>query len=186
MYGYNKYITFVAFEKQLVDSSRFIADAVADTVGADQQKFSQLMKLAFSADNTLAMRASRAATFCVMRHRELLVPHINRIIKKLDVFNNSVSKNFLKLFVEYPYTIPEKQMGKLIDYCYERLLSYKEIPSVRIYSLYILYNFSRIEKDFKPELVHIFEEALMEGSVGFINSGKKILTKLKKEIADGI
>ena len=68
------------FEKQLVDSSRHIAIFVAHNVGEDQNKFNQLMEVAFSSQLQLAMRASRVAYFCLDRHEELFVPHIKKVI----------------------------------------------------------------------------------------------------------
>jgi hypothetical protein len=168
------------FEFQLVDSSRFIAEMVAANVGNDPARFKKLMDLAFSGKNKVSMRASRAAIFCVEKHPHLIVPYLDKIIRLLPD-NESVRKNFMKILAETPLDFTEDQLGILVEYCFEMLMSDKYTIANKVYSMELLYEISEIEPGLKIELMSAVEEQIPRGSSGIKVIGKRLLKKLYRE-----
>lgn len=172
------------FEAQLVDSSRIIADMVAENVGDNQDHFNKLMELSFRGKPKISMRASRVATLCVEKHPHLIEPHLDRIIYYLPT-DESIRKNFLKVLAETSLSFNEDQLGYLFDNCFEILISEKSSIASKAYSMHILYNISQIEPDLKIELISAIEEEVPKGSSGIKYIGRAILKKLYKETGKG-
>ena len=168
------------FESQLVDSSRLIAEMVAENVGENPEHFEKLMVLAFSGKGKISMRASRAAIFCVQKYRHLIDPYLDKIIHMLPE-DESVKKNFMKILAETPLEFNEEQLGILVETCFEMLLDDKSSIANKAYSMELLYKISEIEPDLKTELIAAIEEQIPTGSSGIKTIGRKLLKKLYKE-----
>ena len=168
------------FESQLVDSSRFIAEMVAENVGDNPGHFEKLMTLAFSGKGKISMRASRAAIFCVQKYHHLIDPYLNKIIHMLPE-DESVRKNFMKILAETPLEFNEEQLGILVETCFEMLLNDKSSIANKAYSMELLYKISEIEPDLKTELIAAIEEQIPAGSTGIKTIGRKLLKRLYKE-----
>jgi hypothetical protein len=168
------------FEAQLVDSSRLVADLVAENVGNNASHFKELIELSFSGKHKIALRASRAAVFCVQKYKYLIEPYLDRIIYSLPE-NESVRKNFMKILAETNLEFNEDQMGILVDNCFDILLNNKSTIANKIYSMEVIYNISEKEPDLKIELISAIEEQLPKGSSGVKTVGRRLLNKLYKE-----
>ena len=168
------------FEAQLVDSSRLIADIVAENVGNNTEHFKELMGLSFNGELKIAMRASRVATFCVEKYPYLIEPYLDKIIYSLPD-NESIRKNFLKILAETDLKFNEDQLGILFDNCFEILINDKSSIASKVYCMQILYNISEIEPDLKIELISAIEEQITKGSSGVKVIGRNILKKLYRE-----
>ncbi len=168
------------FESQLVDSSRIIAELVAENVGDNPEHFKKLMELAFSRKEKIAMRASRAAIFCVQKYRHLIEPYLDKIIHMLPE-DESVRKNFMKILSETPLEFNEEHLGILVEICFEMLLNDRSSIANKAYSMELLYKISEIEPDLKTELIAAIEEQIPTGSSGIKLIGKRLLKKLYRE-----
>ena len=168
------------FESQLIDSSRFIADRVAENVGDNPKHFEKLMELAFSGKEKISMRASRAATFCVQKYKHLIEPYLDKIIHILPE-DESVRKNFMKILAETPLEFNEEQLGILVETCFEMLLNDKSSIANKAYSMELLYKISKLEPDLKTELIAAIEEQIPLGSSGVKLIGRRLLKKLYQE-----
>ncbi len=168
------------FESQLVDSSKLIAEMVAENVGDNPEHFEKLMALAFSGKGKISMRASRAAIFCVQKYQHLIDPYLNKIIHMLPE-NESVRKNFMKILAETTLEFNEEQLGILVETCFEMLLNDKSSIANKAYSMELLYKISDFEPDLKIELIATIEEQIPTGSSGIKVIGRRLLKKLYKE-----
>lgn len=173
------------FESQLVDSSRLIAEIVAENVGDNPEHFKKLMELSFGGKEKLSMRASRAVTFCVQKYPRLIDPYVNQIIHMLPE-DESVRKNFMKILAEMPLEFNEEQLGILVETCFEMLLNDKSSIANKAYSMELLYKISEIEPDLKTELIAAIEEQIPTGSSGVKLIGRRLLKKLYRETGKGI
>ncbi|UCH14421.1 MAG: hypothetical protein JSV22_00285 [Bacteroidales bacterium] len=171
-------------ESMLVDSSRIIADIVAENVGDSPEHFKKLIDLAFSGKEKIAMRASRVATFCVQKYQHLIEPYLDRIIQELPE-DESIRKNFMKILAETPLKFTEEQLGILVDKSFEILMNDKSSIANKAYSMELLYKISEIEPDLKNELIPVIEEQIPTGSSGVKLIGKRLLKKLYKETGRG-
>ena len=172
------------FESQLVDSSRLIAEMVAENVGNNPEHFEKLMALAFSGKGKISMRASRAAIFCVQKYKHLIEPYLNKIIHMLPE-DESVKKNFMKILAETPLEFNEEQLGILVDKSFGTLMNDKSSVANKAYSMELLYKISEIEPDLKIELIPVIEEQIPTGSSGVKLIGRRLLKKLYKETGWG-
>lgn len=172
------------FESQLVDSSRIIAEMVAENVGDNPEHFKKLMELAFSGKEKISMRASRAAIFCIQKYQHLIEPYLDRIIQMLPE-DESVRKNFMKILAETPLKFNEEQLGILVDKSFEMLMNDKSSIANKAYSMELLYKISEIEPDLKIELIPVIEEQIPTGSSGVKLIGRRLLKKLYKETGRG-
>jgi hypothetical protein len=168
------------FESQLVDSSRLIAEMVAENIGDNPEHFKKLMALALSGKEKISMRASRAAIFCVQKHQHLIGPYLDRIIHMLPE-DESVRKNFMKILAETSSEFNEEQLGILVETCFEMLLNDKSSISNKAYGMELLYKISELEPDLKIELIAAIEEQIPAGSSGIKVIGRRLLKKLYKE-----
>ncbi len=168
------------FEAQLVDSSRIIADMVAENAGNNKEHFKELMRLSFDGKPKIAARASRVATLCVEKYPYLIEPYLDKIINSLPE-NESIKKNFLKILGEADIKYNEDQLGILFDNCFEILVNDISSIASKVYSMQILYNISEVEPDLKIELISAIEEQIPRGSSGVKYFGRSILKRLYME-----
>jgi hypothetical protein len=172
------------FESQLVDSSRLIAEIVAENVGDNPEHFKKLMELSFSGKEKISMRASRVAIFCIQKYPHLIDPYLNKIIRKLPE-DESVRKNFMKILAETPLDFSEEQLGILVETCFEMLMNDRSSIANKVYSMELLYKISELEPDLKTELIAAIEEQIPASSSGVKTIGQRLLKKLYRETGKG-
>ena len=147
--------------------------------------FPLLMEIALTGSDRNSWRASWAAD----RINELIpgiaAGWIDEMIGELKhTIHNGKKRQYLKLISLYP--VPEKEESFLLDYCLDKLTSPAEDVSVRVYSMQILYNISEIEPELKNELVQIItQEIEYHPTPGILSRGKKLVTRLNKELKTG-
>lgn len=149
-------------------------------IGHDKKKFGELMKIALGSDLNLAAKASWAAIHTADKKQELLNPWIQKMILHLKTCpHHSVRRNFLRLFENI--TIPENYRSELLDICYQFLLSTKETIAVRVFSMTVIYNITRLHPDLKNELQLVIEQLLIHEKAPAMQSrGKRTLKLLSK------
>ena len=102
----------------------------------------------------------------------------SKIIYSFKYFNSSGQiREFLKII--QLLKIEEEDMGLLIDMCFNWLLNRKVDQSFRIYSMQIIYDYSKKEPDLLPELKAIIEQEIEYAKPGFRSRANKILKRMK-------
>ncbi len=144
--------------------------------------FRLIMEIAMEGNERVNWRASWAADKINDFNPGIAADWIGKMVETLPrLRHHGKKRQFLKLISLYP--LQTQWMSFLLEYCLEKLSSTEEDVSVRVYSMQILYNISQTEPDLKNELLHIIEQEMeYHPSPGILTRGRKLATRLKKEI----
>jgi hypothetical protein len=168
------------YELSLVDSSRKLVDIMVAEIGNNQEKFDEMVMLALSDVYPVSMRAARIMTVSTFKHKHLLKPHLEAIIKMLPGAKvDGLKRSVLKILAEIPFELDEESIGLLTDTTFNYLVDPKEAIAVRAFSIGILLNISRRYPEIKPELKAILESILPGSSVGLKSKCRKTLRLIK-------
>jgi len=159
-------------------SSKENAESIAQYIGADPDRFTELMALFLGDEYRLTQRAAWVLSKCIDQHPWLLSPYLEKVIYNLqgDV-SVAVKRNTVRILQNID--IPEDLMGPLADVCFQFLESGEEAVAVKVFSMTILFNITKKEPDLKNELRLLIEDQLPYGSAGFKSRAKKILPHLQ-------
>ena len=164
------------FKTALVDSSRLIADMVADVVGNNKEYFEQILNIVFEDDQVYAPRAARVLELVSSKYPSLIFPHINMLAKKLPDFKeNGVKRNITKTISQHQLPSDEDSLGILTDTCFRWLRSESVPVAIKIYSMHILQRVVKQIPELTAELLFSIEEQMPHASPGFKARGKIIL-----------
>ena len=166
-------------EALLAEHSKPQAQRIAQYIGDDADRFSELIKLIMTEEYRIVQRASWVLRHCFELKPELVLPHLDAMVKKLrEPSHDAYRRNTLAILSEID--IPEHLMGDLADLCFSWLES-REIPvAIRVHSMEVLYQICQHEPELAGELVMLIEMYLPHESAGFVSRGRKVLKKLKK------
>jgi len=165
-------------EEQLqVEHSKANALYIANYIGNDQSKFTELVDLFLGDDYRITQRAGHVVSTVFDVYPELIKPHIDRIIINLEKdVNDAVKRNTLRILQDK--TIPEAYEGFLATKCFDYLLSNKEPIAIKVFAMTVLANLCTKYPDLKNELKTIVEDLMDNGKPGIISRGKSVLKKL--------
>jgi hypothetical protein len=171
----------MSIEDKLVDSSRKLIDYIVAEVKDDAKLFKETLDIAYEGKPQIASRASRVVCFCAEMNPDLMYPHIDTFVENtINQRNNSVVMNFLKTLTFNILPTNDESLGKLVNFCFERLMDKEEKPAITVYAMEILYLISRNEPDISNELKAVIETRIVFGSPGIKYRGKEILKKLMR------
>lgn len=152
---------------------------IANYIGDDNERFSELITLFLEDEYRVTQRAAWIVSHCSDQHPQLLHPYLEKIIANLggDIAI-AVKRNTVRIlqFVD----IPEKLMGTLANYCFKYLTDAKEPIAVKVFSMTILANIAKKFPEMKDELRMAIEDQMPYGSSGFLSRGRKVLKALDK------
>lgn len=165
----------------LSDSSKKLAELTASMVYDEPNLLKPLIEVAWLDREPWSQRASRVVSICCCRFPELLKPYVSSIIRNLkDLKSEGPIRNFLKIFMEVPVELNNRNKSILLSLCFDYLSGHYAV-GLKVYSMDILYRLSEEIPEIRRELYHIIEEQLPESSAGFISRGRKVLKKLEKD-----
>lgn len=167
------------FKTLFFDSSRIVADHAFSVIANDAEKFRDLLDFVLENHPQYSPRASRVLYLLVDKYPDLVLPHLDSLVKNLSINNNSVLRGFLRILTSQVYKLNEEQFGLLMNQCFNLLTDPKSDVAHKIYSMHILYDMYKIEPLIKDELKVSIEENLEFGSTGVKTIGKRILKNLK-------
>lgn len=152
---------------------------VAEFIGADRQRFNELMHHFFSDNTFLSHKASMVVGLCVLINSYLLDPYIEKMIQCLNhQVNDALTRNILRTFQFV--ALPEKYWGEVWEIGYQYLTSPKKPIAIRVFAMTVLVNICKHLPELKQELQIAIEDQLPFGSAGFVSRGKKSLNILKR------
>ena len=168
------------YKSKLVDSSRMLADILAEDIGNSQKKYNEMLAVAMLDKYPVSMRAARILTLCESKNRTLIKPHIKTIVQSLAKIKvEGAKRGFLKILSEIPDVINEESLGLLADMAFDWIGDPKQAIAIRVYSIDLLLY---VVKKY-PDLVHEFAsnlEIIMEdGSSGLKYKCRHTLKQLR-------
>ncbi len=156
---------------------------MTDYVGADEERFAELVQIFLNGDYITTQRSSWILGECVSNYPFLIHPFFKDFFNKLHEPNihPSARRNIVRIwqFIQ----IPEKYLGEVYDTCF-RYLSSNEAIAVIVFSMTVCHNITKQIPELKSDLQFMIEDLLQKhqhGSAAIKSRGSKILTDLKKK-----
>lgn len=164
----------------LKEHSKNNALRIARWVGNSADRFAELMKLFFSADERTVIRCAWILSHCGDRYPKLIVPWISKLVKKAGEKNapGAVQRNTVRV-LQY-IDIPSVHQGRVVNLCFMFLGDPKIPIAVKVFSMTVLANIAQRQPDLKSEIVLAVEQMLPTGSAGIQSRAKKVLKRLSK------
>ncbi|MEQ8685520.1 MAG: hypothetical protein RIE86_09510 [Imperialibacter sp.] len=163
----------------MADRSKQNIERLAQEIGADEEKFAEVMDVFFSGPNRVTHFSAHLLGKCCDLHPHLILPYLGKMIDLLDEnVHDSLKRNILRTmqFID----VPEEHWDKTVQYCFELLQSKKEPIAVKVFGMTVLANLCQKLPELKNELRIIIEDQMPYGSAGFKSRGSKILKKLQQ------
>lgn len=149
-------------------------------ISADKKRFTELMELFLSADNSTSMRASWILSKYAEKNPAAIMPWLPKMIRRASEKNihDAVKRNVIRSlqFV----SIPRSLQGKVANLCFQFLENQKESIAVKAFSMTVLANIAQDEPDLQQEIQLVVTQMLPYGSAGIQARAKKVLKQLSK------
>jgi hypothetical protein len=156
------------------------AEWIAASAGENPVLFRKLLDYSYSSDKKLAFRASWTLSKVCDKYPDLIHPHLEKIIEKINnIDNESTQRSFLRILsMTDMRKISQHHQGMLADHCFKALNSGFSAIAVKAYSMEIIYRLALIYPELAHELAASINMLQGEGSAGVIARGRIILKKL--------
>lgn len=136
-------------EALLAEHSKSQTMKIVSYVGADADRFAELMRLFLGDTYRLSQRAAWAVNYCAEDRPELIRPYFGKLVAQLerDDVHIAVRRNVVRMlqFID----IPKRYRGRVFDACYNLVDDPHQPVAVRVFALTAA---ARIAKDL-PELL---------------------------------
>jgi len=165
------------------EHSKKQTDRIVGWVGADKQRFAQLIQLFFRGEYRITQRAAWPLSYCVRAHPQLIEPWFKPLLENLrrtDI-HVAVVRNTVRLLQDVE--IPKKYQGRVMSACFDFLQSPETPIAVKAFSLTILSNLSRDYPEIGGELKLIIEEEWDRSTPAFRSRAKRALREMEKAAA---
>jgi hypothetical protein len=173
-------VTIDEVKAQLSDSSKKLAFLTAQITIDNPSLIEPLLEVSWNSTEPWCQRASRVVCICSCRYPEMIRPYISLIISRLEKqHSEGARRNFLKIFLEVPLKLAQKDKLTLLDACFTFLAGSYSV-GVKAYSMDILYRLSLGFPEIQRELYAVIEDQIEDSSAGFKSRGNRILQKLSK------
>jgi len=161
----------------LINTPREIRQVGVFYIKTNPNQLQNLIDMSFSDSQPEGWRAAWILADFVkndIQIRKKIQPLSSKIVASFKTFNSPGQiREFLKV-IQY-LDVSGKDMGLLIDMCFDWLLDRKIDQSFRVHAMQIIYDYSKKEPDLQPELKAILEQEMEYALPGFKSRGKKIL-----------
>ena len=167
-------------EQLLKEHSRKNTDSIAKAIGSDANEFRKIMDIIYYSEKPpLPQRASWVLAVVNKKHPELLIPHISLFINSIKLFDiDGIKRNLMLVLASH--LIPKKYQAKLLNICFEFILSPTETVVVKVHAMQIIANLSKEHPDIKGELKSVIEDQLPKSTAAFRARAKRILKEMKQ------
>ncbi len=165
-------------EQLLKEHSKANCQLIVNWIGDSPTRFEELFSLFLTGESRVVQRAAWPLSYAVIAHPALIQKHFARLLKNLEKPNlhDAVKRNTVRLLQDIP--IPKKFHGRLMNLCFDYIMSPDEAAAIKAFSLTILDNLSQQYPEIKPELKTIIEDRWDYESAAFHSRARKILKKL--------
>jgi hypothetical protein len=168
-------------ELLLNDNSRANTDFVGNFVRQKPELIHELWEIYFRKEEPVSRRAAWIIDTVSENKPEWVEPYISQLIDLLPSFNHDgLKRHGLRMISRN--RIPDDKVAELMNICFEWLLSTEEAVAAKMYCILILYSISRYLPEIRHELIDTIEFQMPDGTAGFKNIGRKMLTRLYSDI----
>jgi len=142
--------------------------------------YDELWAIAISNELPINWRAAWVIKGIWEETPEKILPYLGQMRRALlSIKQHGVRREFLRILTEYPPPDDEKELGILLKCCFDWLAGPTETVAVRVHSMEILFQISKVIPEIIPELRTTIEVAMQEGSAGMVSRGRRTLKVLR-------
>lgn len=165
------------YKQQLLkEHSRANTDAIAKKTGNNPVEFKKIIDIIYTEKAPLPQRASWLLPTINKKYPELLVPYIPLFIstiKKIKI--DGIKRNMLAVLASNK--ISKNLQGKLVNLCFDLLLSSDETVVVKVHAMQAIANIAKHHPELQNELKAAIEDQLPKTSAAFHARAKFIFEK---------
>lgn len=144
-------------------------------IGADKNRFAELIKIFFAGEYRLTQRAAWSLNYCAEQQPDLIQPYLPKLLDCLsrDDVHTAVKRNIVRLlqFVE----IPKKLHAKTYSLCLDLVDDPDEPVAVRVFAMTVAARIAKSEPALMNELNLIIRQHLLHTTAAFQKRAKEIL-----------
>lgn len=163
------------YKQQLLkEHSRANTDAIANAIGNNAVEFKKIIDIVYNEKAPLPQRASWLLSTMNDKHPDLLLPYISLFIstiKKIKI--DGIKRNMLAVLASNK--ISKKLQGKLVNLCFDLLLSSDETVAVKVYAMQAIANIAKHHPELENELKAAIEDQLPKTTAAFHARAKRVL-----------
>lgn len=163
------------YKQQLLkEHSRANTDAIAIAIGNNAVEFKKIIDIVYNEKAPLPQRASWLLSTMNNKHPDLLSPYISLFIssiKKIKI--DGIKRNMLAVLASNK--ISKNLQGKLVNLCFDLLLSSDETVAVKVYAMQAIANIAKHHPELENELKAAIEDQLPKTSAAFHARAKRVL-----------
>jgi hypothetical protein len=164
----------------LKEHSRSNTDSIAQAIGSDVIEFKKIIDIIYNEKAPLPQRASWLLAAVNDKHPELLIQYIPLFIDTIQQFKiDGIKRNMALVLASHD--IPKKLQGKLINCCFDLLLSSEETVVVKVHSMQAIANIAVNHPELQSELKVAIENQLPKTTAAFHARAKHILKIFQKK-----
>lgn len=161
-------------QQLLKEHSRSNTNIIAKSVGNNAVEFKKIIDIIYNGEAPLPQRASWLLAALNEKHPELLLPYISLFIDTLPKFKiDGIKRNMALVLASHK--IPKKLQGKLINLCFDLLLSSNETVAVKVHAMQAIANIAKTHPELQNELKAAIENQMPKTTAAFQARAKRIL-----------
>lgn len=162
----------------LQEHSRVNINRIAKAIGNDPEEFKKIIDIIYHAEPPLPQRAAWLLAAVNDNHPELLEPYLSKFINDIQKFEvDAIRRNMSVVLASHQ--IPKKLQGKLINVCFDLILSPTEKVAMKVHGMQCIANLAKEYPELIPELKSAIEDQLPKTTAAFHARARMILKKLK-------
>ncbi|MCU0325119.1 MAG: hypothetical protein MUF45_07670 [Spirosomaceae bacterium] len=167
----------------LKEHSKVQTQRIADYIGADKNRFAELIELFLNGEYRITQRAAWVVSEVVSKYPFLVEPHLAGILKKLREpgIHDAVKRNVVRIFEDIE--ILDEYLEDITDLCFNFLTNPAEAIAIKAFSMTVLSRIVKKIPELKNELIFTIEDLMIkhqDQSPAIISRGKKVIKQLKK------
>ena len=161
----------------LKEHSRSNTDLIANAIGNNPSEFKKIIDIIYTEKAPLPQRAAWLLAKVNIKHPELLKPYIPLFIDTIQTFHIDGIKRNISLVLA-SHKIPEKLQGKLLNYCFDFMLSPTETVVVKVHAMQTIANIAKQHPEIIHELKAAIEDQIPKTTAAFHARARMILKRL--------
>ncbi len=165
----------------LREHSRSNTDAIAKAIGNNAAELKKIIDIIYNQKAPLPQRAAWLLAAVNDKYPELLEPYIPLFINSIQKFKIAGIKRNMALVLA-SHKIPVKLQGRLINVCFDLMLSADETVAVKVYAMQAIANIALLHQELQPELKAAIEDQLPKTSAAFQSRAKHVLKSFDNKL----
>jgi hypothetical protein len=143
----------------LKEHSRANAEAIADVVGDDAQRFAELMRYMLDDEYRVAQRAAYSVNLVCEKHPLLIKPYLKRLLDVLDrPVHEAVQRNSIRIMQHYD--LPKALHGRITQAMFGRIADPQFSIAQRAFAITVAQRMVNAYPELRDEFHFLLEDAL--------------------------